>query len=80
MTKLMSLPSTASSWLVVARILSRCAKIIFSRSVSCTGARPSLTARMVLSVMSTPMTLKPREAMPASMLAPNLPNPITETF
>src|SRR4029450_393234 len=30
--------------------------------------------------MSTPMTLKPREAMPASMLAPNLPNPITERF
>src|SRR4029453_14527057 len=30
--------------------------------------------------MSTPMTLKPRDAMPASMLAPNLPNPMTERF
>src|SRR4029450_1743848 len=30
--------------------------------------------------MSTPMTLKPREAIPASMLAPNLPNPMTERF
>src|SRR6185436_16887639 len=80
MTKLTSLASTASSWLVVARTLARCAEIISSRPVSCTGARPSFTARTVLSAMSTPMTSKPREAMPASMLAPNLPNPITESF
>ena len=51
-----------------------------SRPVSCTGARPSLTAWTALSAISTPMTFKPREAMPASMLAPNLPSPITETF